>query len=119
MPGEERARIVLIVRDEVDRSVVPLANTISKTLDKMGDQVTHINSLVQKDAVAQAKLEAVAGQLKEKCDWLTKELTAIQIKLASTRETQSGILSWKAVVGAIVLSIISIIVGVIVRGMFA
>ena len=121
--AEIKVAVIDAVRDELERSVAPIVGPIKDTLDRTNDTLDTIAKSVQ-DAVLQQ--ERLTGRIDQNArDIETNRVAAsdnkksigeLAGKLAATREDQSGISARSAVIGGLVLSIVSVLIGLALSG---
>jgi len=100
--------VVGIVRVEVDRVVAPMLESLSG----IGTKLDGIQSSFQTEALTRVAMVGRIDRIDERSTANRDALIHAQQQLATTREEQSGITAWKAVVGALILSASAALIGV-------
>lgn len=99
--------VVGIVRIEVDRVVAPML----VSLEHIGTKLDSIQASIQSEALTRVAMVGRIDRIDERSTANREALMTAQKQLATTREEQSGIAAWKAVVGALVLSLVGALIG--------
>jgi hypothetical protein len=99
--------VTTTVRIEVDRVVAPLLTSLTH----IGEKLDSIQASIQAGALTRVAMSGRIDRIDERSEMNRSAISTTAAQLANTRETQSGIAAWKAVVGAIILGGVGTLVG--------